>query len=61
MPIYSRESLQTDRLPWVEVDDFEFFHLGQGTAGAWMFLIMLSFLSYWLVRRLLKPVEEGVR
>ncbi len=29
MPIYTRESLQTDRLPWVEVDDFEFFHLGR--------------------------------
>jgi multiple sugar transport system permease protein len=38
---------------------FEFFHLGQGTAGAWMFMIMLSFLSFWLVRRLLKPVEEN--
>ena len=37
---------------------FEFFHLGQGTAGAWMFMIMLSFVSFWLVRRLLKPVEE---
>jgi quercetin dioxygenase-like cupin family protein len=29
MPIYTRESLQTDRLPWVEIDDFEFFHLGR--------------------------------
>jgi mannose-6-phosphate isomerase-like protein (cupin superfamily) len=29
MPIYTRESLQTDRLPWVEVDDFELFHLGR--------------------------------
>jgi multiple sugar transport system permease protein len=37
---------------------FEFFHLGQGTAGAWMFTIMLTFISFWLVRRLLKPVEE---
>jgi multiple sugar transport system permease protein len=36
---------------------FEFFHLGQGTAGAWMFTIMLTFISFWLVRRLLKPVE----
>jgi multiple sugar transport system permease protein len=36
---------------------FEFFHLGQGTAGAWMFMIMLTFISFWLVRRLLKPVE----
>jgi multiple sugar transport system permease protein len=37
---------------------FEFFHLGQGTAGAWMFTIILTFISFWLVRRLLKPVEE---
>jgi multiple sugar transport system permease protein len=38
---------------------FEFFHLGQGTAGAWMFMIMLSFIAFWLVRRLLRPVEEA--
>ena len=37
---------------------FQFFHLGQGTAGAWMFTIMLTFISFWLVRRLLKPVED---
>jgi multiple sugar transport system permease protein len=36
---------------------FEFFHLGQGTAGSWMFLIMVTFIAFWLVRRLLKPVE----
>ena len=36
---------------------FEFFHLGQGTAGAWMFMLMLTFISFWLVRRMLKPVE----
>jgi multiple sugar transport system permease protein len=36
---------------------FEFFHLAQGTAGAWMLTIMLTFISFWLVRRLLKPVE----
>jgi multiple sugar transport system permease protein len=36
---------------------FEFFHLGQGTAGSWMFMIMLTIVSFWLVRRLLKPVE----
>src|SRR3954449_3740016 len=29
MPIYTRESLQTDRLPWIEVDDYELFHLGR--------------------------------
>ncbi len=38
---------------------FEFFHLGQGTAGAWMFMIILTVISYWLVRRLLGPVEEA--
>jgi multiple sugar transport system permease protein len=36
---------------------FELFHLGQGTAGALMFMVMLTFISFWLVRRLLKPVE----
>ena len=36
---------------------FERFHLGQGTAGAWMFMIVLSVISFWLVRRLLQPVE----
>jgi len=36
---------------------FQFFHLGEGTAGAWMFTIMLTFVSFWLVRRLLRPVE----
>jgi uncharacterized cupin superfamily protein len=29
MPIYTQEALQTERLPWVEIDDFEFFHLGR--------------------------------
>jgi multiple sugar transport system permease protein len=37
---------------------FEEFHLGEGTAGAWMFMLMLTFISFWLVRRLLKPVED---
>jgi multiple sugar transport system permease protein len=36
---------------------FELFHLGQGTAGALMFMVILTFISFWLVRRLLKPVE----
>jgi len=36
---------------------FERFHIGQSTAGSWMFLIALSFIAYWLIRRLLKPVE----
>jgi multiple sugar transport system permease protein len=37
---------------------FEFFHLGQGTAGSWLFMIGLTFISFWLVRRLLRPVED---
>ena len=28
MPIYTRETLK-NRLPWVEIDDFDFFHLGR--------------------------------
>lgn len=36
---------------------FQLFHLGHGTAGAWLFTIMLVVISFWLVRRLLKPVE----
>jgi mannose-6-phosphate isomerase-like protein (cupin superfamily) len=38
MPIYTRETLRTDRLPWVDIDDFEFIVLGrppgQGTPAA---------------------------
>jgi multiple sugar transport system permease protein len=37
---------------------FQLFHLGQATAGAWLFTIMLAIVSFWLVRRLLKPVER---
>jgi quercetin dioxygenase-like cupin family protein len=29
MPLYTRETLKTKKLPWVEIDDFEFFHLGR--------------------------------
>ena len=29
---------------------FELFHLGQGTAGSLMFMVMLTFISFWLVR-----------
>ena len=36
---------------------FEFFHLGQGTAGSWMLMLMMLFISFWLIRRLLRPVE----
>jgi multiple sugar transport system permease protein len=35
---------------------FQLFHLGQGTAGSWMFMLMLTFIAFWLVRRLLRPV-----
>jgi mannose-6-phosphate isomerase-like protein (cupin superfamily) len=33
MPIYTRETLKTDKLPWVDIDDFEFFCLGRAPAG----------------------------
>jgi len=36
---------------------FQAFHIGQATAGSWMFMIALSVIAYWLVRRLLRPVE----
>ena len=36
---------------------FQLFHLGQGTAGSWMFMFVILAVAYWLVRRLLKPVE----
>ncbi len=29
MPIYTRETLQANKLPWVEIEDFEFFVLGR--------------------------------
>jgi mannose-6-phosphate isomerase-like protein (cupin superfamily) len=29
MPIYTREMLQTQKLPWVDIDDYEFFVLGR--------------------------------
>lgn len=29
MPIFTRDTLQTQRLPWVEIDDFESIHLGR--------------------------------
>jgi multiple sugar transport system permease protein len=36
---------------------FELFHLGQGTAGSWMLMFIILGIAYWLVQRLLKPVE----
>lgn len=38
-------------------EGFELFHLGQGTAGAWMFVVLIALVASWLVRRLLRPVE----
>ena len=35
---------------------FKLFHLGVGTAGAWLFTIIITVVAAWLVRRLLKPV-----
>jgi multiple sugar transport system permease protein len=35
---------------------FQEFHLGQGTAGSWLFLILITIVAAGLVRRLLKPV-----
>lgn len=37
---------------------FELFHLGQGTAGSWLFMILIAVIATQLVRRLLKPVEH---
>jgi mannose-6-phosphate isomerase-like protein (cupin superfamily) len=34
MPIYTRETLKADKLPWVDIDDFEFFCLGRAPANA---------------------------
>lgn len=36
---------------------FQLFHLGMGTAGSWMFMVLIGVIAFWLVRRLLKPVE----
>ena len=36
---------------------FQFFHLGQGTAGSWMLMLIILAIAYWLVRRLLRPAQ----
>lgn len=36
---------------------FEQAHFGMGTAGSWMFMVLLTVIAFWLVRRLLRPVE----
>ena len=33
MPIFTRETLQSQKLPWMEIDDFEFFVLGRAPGG----------------------------
>jgi multiple sugar transport system permease protein len=39
-------------------EGFQLFHLGQGTAGSWMFMIVIAVIASWLVRRLLRPVDH---
>jgi multiple sugar transport system permease protein len=34
---------------------FELFHLGDGTAGSWMFMVLIALIAAQLVRRLLRP------
>jgi multiple sugar transport system permease protein len=34
---------------------FQHFHLGQATAGSWLFLILTAVLITFLVRRMLRP------
>jgi multiple sugar transport system permease protein len=34
---------------------FQLFHLGEGTAGSWLFMIMIAIVASLLVRRLLRP------
>jgi multiple sugar transport system permease protein len=36
---------------------FQLFHLGQGTAGSWMFMVLIALIAFQLVRRLLRPLE----
>jgi multiple sugar transport system permease protein len=32
---------------------FRVFNFGEASAGSWIFLIIVAFISYWLVRRLI--------
>ena len=32
---------------------FTLFNFGEASAGSWMFLVVISFIAYWLVRRLM--------
>jgi multiple sugar transport system permease protein len=32
---------------------FRLFNFGEASAGSWMFLVIIAFISYWLVRRLI--------
>ena len=38
-------------------EGFQLFHLGLGTAGSWMFMVLITIIAFWLVQRLLRPVE----
>jgi len=37
-------------------EGFQLFHLGQGTAGSWLFLIIIAIVATLLVRRLVRPL-----
>jgi mannose-6-phosphate isomerase-like protein (cupin superfamily) len=32
MPVYTRETLKTNKVPWVDIDDFEFFYFNRPSA-----------------------------
>ena len=36
---------------------FQLFHLGHGTAGSWMLMLVILAVSYPLVKRIMKPTE----
>jgi multiple sugar transport system permease protein len=36
---------------------YQFFHLGPATAGSWIFLLIVTVIASFLVRRLVRPVE----
>ena len=38
-------------------EGFQLFHLSLGTAGSWMFMVLIAVIAFQLVRRLLKPAE----
>ena len=36
---------------------FQLFHIGHGTAGSWMLMLVILAVSYPLVKRIMKPTE----